>query len=309
MEHYLGVPVKKGLFVCPSFIRNDHKPTCAFYKKNNILFFKDFAGISGDCIDIVKHIFNCDYSYALQIIANDFGIIEGPMPVNPPKIAYSGNIFRESVPSTISVKAREYSDEDLSWWNSYGITIDILNRYNVRCVKSFYLNGKRFVPEHPAYGYYGGKYGGRELWRIYIPEEHKFLSNWSSFHIQGMRQLKKSDILIITKSLKDVMVLDSMGICSIAPNSENILIEKSRFDKLKLSYRNIYCFFDNDLPGVRGAKKYKRKYGIRCIFIKRKYAKDISDLVKAFPEKRSEIVSRLISVLQDNRNTEFFYIF
>jgi len=34
MEHYLGVPVKKGLFVCPSSIRKDTKPTCAFYKNN-----------------------------------------------------------------------------------------------------------------------------------------------------------------------------------------------------------------------------------------------------------------------------------
>ena len=29
MEHYLGIPVKKGLFKSP--LRRDKNPTCAFY--------------------------------------------------------------------------------------------------------------------------------------------------------------------------------------------------------------------------------------------------------------------------------------
>lgn len=44
MEHYLGVPIKKGLLKSP--LRNDNKPTCAFYrsKKSGRLIFKDFSG-------------------------------------------------------------------------------------------------------------------------------------------------------------------------------------------------------------------------------------------------------------------------
>ena len=30
MAFYLGIPVKKGLFISP--LRVDHKPTCSFYK-------------------------------------------------------------------------------------------------------------------------------------------------------------------------------------------------------------------------------------------------------------------------------------
>ena len=43
MEHYLGIPVKKGLFKSP--LRKDNHATCAFYwNKNGDLIFKDFSG-------------------------------------------------------------------------------------------------------------------------------------------------------------------------------------------------------------------------------------------------------------------------
>ena len=40
-EHYLGVPVKKGLFCSPAIIRNDSKPTCSFYKNKRGVFYQD----------------------------------------------------------------------------------------------------------------------------------------------------------------------------------------------------------------------------------------------------------------------------
>ena len=44
------------------------------------------------------------------------------------------------------------------------------------------------------------------------------------------------------------------------------------------TFDKIVLFFDNDYPGVRSANKYKKKYGCKCIFIKRKYRNDISNL-------------------------------
>lgn len=44
MEHYLGIPVRKGLFKSP--LRQDNNPTCAFYRNaSGDLIFKDFSGI------------------------------------------------------------------------------------------------------------------------------------------------------------------------------------------------------------------------------------------------------------------------
>ena len=72
------------------------------------------------------------------------------------------------------------------------------------------------------------------------------------------------------------------------------------------------CFYDNDLAGVKGAQKYKKEYNIRCIFIKRKYAKDISDLwKKSNCLQKLEIEEDLNLILKDKTvvKTKYFYIF
>lgn len=321
MEHYLGVPVKKGLFICPSFLRKDTRPTCAFYKnKNGILIFKDFAGISGDAATVVMNIFHCSYYQSLRIIANDFGLIPyTKLDTNPPKIQYSGNVLEETKHANIQIEAKDFSEKELNWWKEFGISYDILKKFRVYSVKSVFLNGNYFTgssEKTPIYGYYGGKSkNGDEFWRLYFPTKtkYRFLSNWNSSMLQGIRQLPVSgENLIITKSLKDVMTLYSIGINSVAPISETIVINKARFEKLQNSFNNIICLYDNDLAGVKGAQKYKKLYNTRCIFIKRKYAKDISDLwKKSNYVQRYEIIKDMELILQDKtiHNTKYFYIF
>ncbi len=321
MEHYLGVPVKKGLFICPSTIRKDTRPTCAFYKnsKGNLIF-KDFAGISGDVTTIVMEIFQCSYYQSLRIIANDFGLIPySKMEVNPPKMQYTKTILEETQSAIIQVELKEFSEKELNWWEEFGISLEILKKFKVFSLKSVFLNGSYFTSSSdrtPIYGYYGGKNNkNEELWRIYMPTKikYRFLSNWSSSLIQGVRQLPRTgDNLIITKSQKDVMTLYNININAIAPISETILISKNKFDKFKKSFPNIICFYDNDLAGVKGAQKYKKEYNISCIFINRKYAKDISDLWKKSNYiQRLEIEEELKSILKDKtiKKTKYFYIF
>ena len=71
MEHYLGIPVKKGLFKSP--LRKDNHATCAFYwNKGGDLIFKDFSGVfCGNFISVVMEKFQCTFPKALQIINND----------------------------------------------------------------------------------------------------------------------------------------------------------------------------------------------------------------------------------------------
>lgn len=117
MEHYLGVPVKKGLFRSP--LRKDNHPTCTFYRssKTGELLYKDFGSDhSGNCISVVMYKFNCSYGRALGIIANDFGIIEQPkMKVNAPKIKYTGNKLDTTSDSLITVEIKDFEDYELKW--------------------------------------------------------------------------------------------------------------------------------------------------------------------------------------------------
>ena len=320
MEHYLGIPVKKGLFKSP--LRKDSKPTASFFRnKKGDLIFHDFRGdFYGNFISVVMELFQCSYYKALKIIANDFGISNYKnYEKHESKIEYSGTIFKETQStSIIQVEKKEFSQKELDWWDSFGISKTTLSKYKVVSCSSIFLNGQYFTSssdKSPIFGYYGGKKDGIELWRIYMPTKKtfRFLSNWSSSIIQGSKQLIESgDYCILSKSLKDVMLLHEFNFISCAPNAESITISKSQFDKLNQKFNNIIVFFDNDLAGVQGAHRYKKQFNCRCIFIKRKYAKDISDLYKKLSSTQFWIVVDELNQIMTNReikSTKHFYAF
>lgn len=117
MEHYLGVSVKKGLLKSP--LRHDAKPTCAFYRsrKSGRLIFKDFAGFfSGDFVSVVMYKFNCSYGKALQIIANDFGIIKNKnLTINKPLIKYSNTKLDDTTDAVLQIEVKEFEQYELDW--------------------------------------------------------------------------------------------------------------------------------------------------------------------------------------------------
>ena len=115
MEHYLGLPVRKGLFKSP--LRQDNKPTCAFYRnKKGTLIFKDFRGcFQGDFVSVVMYKFSCSYRTALNIIANDFGIIKRPkLNVNPPLIKYTNAKFDDTQTAIIQVEIKDFEQYELN---------------------------------------------------------------------------------------------------------------------------------------------------------------------------------------------------
>ena len=116
IEHYLGISPKKGLFRSP--LRNDKTPTCSFYKNNKgDIIFNDFSGhFKGNCISIVMYKFNCSYSDALKIIANDFGLQSfNYIPKNEKLISYTENEFDTKKESKIQIELQNFSDYELSW--------------------------------------------------------------------------------------------------------------------------------------------------------------------------------------------------
>lgn len=319
-EHYLNIPVKKGLFCSPPLIRNDKKPTCSFYKdKRGVLRYKDFAGPTFDFVGAVMFIYNCSYYLALKTIANDFGFInDETIEKHPTSITYTGNVIKETTKAQIQVEFKNFSPKELAWWLSFGISKVTLKRFKVFSIQSIFLNGNYHSSSSdssPIYGYFGGHdVEHNELWRLYMPTKrtYRFLSNWSSSLLQGAKQLpKEGSHCIITKSFKDVMLLHEFGFISVAPTSENILISDGQFLRMFNKFsNNIVILFDNDLAGVKGAHKYKRKYGVSCVFIKRKYAKDLSDLYKKVSSTVFwDIVDELNSILINRVTTKHFYVF
>jgi hypothetical protein len=311
MEYYLHIPVKKGLFRSP--LRRDKQPTCSFYRnKSGTLIFKDFAtGQHLNIFDVVQSIFRCDYFESLRIIANDFGIVrDNALHKNPGKINLNPIKIKDKEISKIQIEVQEFTDSELKWWGKYGISKDILKRFNVYSCKHVFLNDQLFAESQqhcPIFGYYGKKYQGLELWRCYFPKRtsFRFITNWPSKKIQGYDQLpKKGKLLVITKSMKDSMCLYSCGITACAPNSENLFIPDKVLEDLKNRFENIVVLYDNDRPGLYNMAKIRKEHPeLTYIFIPKRYgSKDISDFYKDHGRKETlNLIKTFILWLKEHR--------
>ena len=311
MEYYLHIPVKKGLFRSP--LRRDKQPTCSFYRnKSGTLIFKDFAtGQHLNVFDVVQSIFKCDYFESLRIIANDFGIVrDSALRKNPGKINLNPIKIKDKEISKIQIEVQEFTDSELKWWGKYGISKDILRRFDVYSCKHVFLNDQLFAKSQqhcPIFGYYGKKYQGLELWRCYFPKRtsFRFITNWPSKKIQGYDQLpKKGKLLVITKSMKDSMCLYSCGITACAPNSENLFIPDKVLEDLKNRFKNIVVLYDNDRPGLYNMAKIRKEHPeLTYVFIPKKYgSKDISDFYRDHGRKETlNLIKTFILWLKEHR--------
>lgn len=297
MTYYLGIPVKKGLYKNP--LRRDNKVTCSFYKRQELIFHDFATGKHYNFISVVMEKFQVDYYTAIHIIATDFGLIEGQHK-KAVKIPDKIEKFTSSGPSVIGVRIKDFTEKELQWWKTFGITLDILNYYNVFSCKNVFLNNSLFTSDSTlTFGYYGGKKDDLELWRIYYSQkkEYRFLTNWPATKLQGYDQLpEKGKLLVITKSMKDCMCLYSMGINAVAPNSENLFVPDSILNQFKQRFKYIVVFYDNDLPGIHNLCKIKKKHKELIYFwIPRSSgAKDISDYHKMYGHNKT------ISFIKEN---------
>ena len=311
MEFYLHMPIKKGLFRSP--LRRDKQPTCSFYRNSSgTLIFKDFAtGQHLNVFGVVQEIFRCTYFEALRIIANDFGIIkDSNLQKNPGKINSNPTKVKNKETAKIQVEVQEFTELELKWWRKYGISREILDHFNVYSCRHVFLNDQlvgKSQQHCPIFGYYGNKLHNLELWRCYFPKrrEFRFLTNWPSKKIQGYDQLpKEGKLLVITKSMKDVMCLYSCGITACAPNSENLFVSDAILEDLKNRFKHIVVFYDSDRPGLHNMAKIRKDHPeLTYISLPKKYgSKDISDFYAEHGRKATlNLIKEFIIWLKDNR--------
>jgi hypothetical protein len=302
MSYYLGVPVKKGLFRSP--LRSDNHNTCSFFRgRSGNLYFKDFA--TGQCLTfegVVMEKYRCTYPNALKIIAKDFGYIQSSE-VKKQEIKIQPK-FEGEKETFIQVEIKDFSESELKWWNSFGVTKQTLDKYKVYSIKTVFLNGNIYAQstQHsPIYGYYFGKKENIEQWRIYMPKrkEFRFIGNVSTKTIQGYKQLPDNGkLLVITKSMKDTMLLSSLGIPAVAPNSETQFVSEKLLDEFRERFKNIVLLYDSDLTGVRFMNKIRKQYRdlIVCMIPRKYEAKDISDFYQKYGR------SKTISLIKESIN-------
>jgi 5S rRNA maturation endonuclease (ribonuclease M5) len=262
-------------------LREDKSPSFGVFvsHKTGSLLYKDMA--SGDCGDVfnfVKKYKNLStYNETFKQIREDMSIdsIVGS--------DIKANRRYEVRESHISVVRKPFTQVDKDFWGQFKITQDTLKLYKVDPIQKYLINGlvkSKYENDNPMYCY--KVFNRFKIYKPYETKLHKWRGNLSALDIFGFEQLPESgDLLIITKSLKDVMVLKELGYDAVAPSSESTIIPDVVIENLKAKFKKIVIFYDRDKTGMTFARQLSSKHKFNAIFINKKYkTKDISDLVK-----------------------------
>lgn len=266
-------------FIYNSPFREDKNPSFGIFRsrKSGKLLFKDHG--NGECGDVIKFVELytglTNYNDILNRIVTDMSI------TNNTKLKSIKQY--ESKDTVIGVVRQDWTDIDKQYWSQFGITKETLIKFNVSSIKYYLCDGivkGIYKNENPMYAY--KVYDHFKIYRPLADKYTKWRNNLAPYDIQGYEQLpKKGDLLIITKSLKDVMCLYEMGYTAISPSSESTFLTPDVIDDLKLRFKRILICFDRDISGVKNMRKISLKTGLKGFLVHKKWkAKDISDAIK-----------------------------
>ena len=281
-SYYLGSIKPKKLINSP--LRPDDKiPSFAIFPTNDgTLLFKDHGtGVAGNALKFLKLYKGINTREELE--RELLKIVKW---VNPSQTTRKAVRMAENSPSELNfgIVRQPFTEIDKQFWKQFHISMNTLKKFNVFSIKYFLCNDVVrgiYKNDNPMYAY---KVDNRfKIYRPLASKYTKWRTNLTNANIQGYAQLPPfGNLLIITKSLKDVMCLYEMGIAAVSPSSETTFIPEEVLEELKQKFKHIVILFDRDEAGVKNARQYSKQYGLDAIFVHKKFkAKDVSDAVKA----------------------------
>lgn len=272
-QSLLGITVKLNTKMVNT-LRHDTKPGCWLYEHENVILLADFADSrfhGATCITAVMIKYQCSYTRALEIIKQDF--------------SYTNQKLSLSIKSTkdfnfqLSFTKGAWNQHHKDYWSEYGISKSQLELENCYPVSSYSFNTHScpdFLQKVKVYDETTAIVVDKKI-KIYKPNSpFKFLSNFNENTIGGTNKI--IDSVIITKSVKDYMVLDNLGYSSRFIHSETSNPDLDRF----MRYNKVFVLMDNDTTGLDACKRLSSNNHFIGISIPQGYPKDISDFYKTY---------------------------
>lgn len=259
-------------------LRKDPKPSFQITEKGGALLWFDFGlgkKVRPDGLGFVQELFDVSREEAVKIVWNDFVTLR----VTLPKKKRSLNI---SLPYDLYQHA--LTQKELEYWQRHCIELPLLERFQVAGLEGLYRHGDlvwKSTDTEPAYVYNFSK----DVFKVYRPlSEDRFRGQNNGLTIEGYDQLPRSGSrLFISSSLKDSIVLTSLGYNSCNPPGEtNIKALFSKASEFNQRFDEVIVFFDNDKPGIAAAGRVAKETGWKSIVLPKNLAKDPSDVIKKF---------------------------
>lgn len=203
------------------------------------------TGDFGDIFKLIMIILKCkNKAAAVEQVKKDFLFGKGA------EIARQGIAPPKDVdPAHIKLKSRAFDHHDFQWWlERTGADEQRLQKFNVRRVQYYWMYDHQTTPSFPGDRVYSYRIGSS--YQLYFPfrdRDRRFRNDFNENHLLGYNQLQyKSDTLIITKSMKDIVTLDTLGFEAVSPRGEHTPIPQKFLDDLWQRYKYIFTLFDND---------------------------------------------------------------
>ncbi len=303
--HYIGKDVQRKLFSNP--FRQDTSPSCRLYynkRHGGIWVMIDYGASewSGDCFNFAGRIHNLDpnteFRELLKVIDKEMDLFimsdkpSGYHPIVLPAPPAAG----PDTPIDFKSTYQSFRHHEVSYWSRYGITLDILERYEVRSLRKCQF----FPPDKPSYTYFSTylkpMYGytfnqgtGIKIYRPFSNVRFLYAGHLPKPYIFGWNQLPSSgQYLFITGGEKDVMTLAVRGFAAVAFNSESAKIPEDIMYALSQRFEHIIFLYDCDNTGLRESavrlQEFSESYVVNRLVLPldgTKTSKDISDYFRS----------------------------
>lgn len=238
----------------PSFgvFKSKFHPMCEYMWKDQ------GKGWHGDIFELVARLYRVSRAVAKEKIESDLGLTTNILDL--PRIATA--IPKPGVSFRIRIKSRPFNEKDLRYFGTFGIELPVLKYYNVTAVAFYWTFLEQAEPRFPRTPCYAYRiWDHYKLYNPYEQADFKFRNDYDERHLEGYCQLRfNSDLLIITKALKDVMMFRAMGYEAVAPRGEHTMIPENFINMFKSRYKYIIVIMDND--GKNKAPEYQKLYDI-----------------------------------------------
>lgn len=297
-----GVQLKRS-FKSP--LRKDENPSASlFVATDGRILLKDFQLGTYNIWQFLQSIYGLTFIEALRVVDNDFnlGLSSKPM-FERPTMEYIGIPSDDRIEireeTKLPVKKRAWNKADEKYWGQFGLKTDFLQNHKIVPLQNYWVNDNLvywYTPYDPAYSIEFGK-GIRKIYRPFA-KRFKWVTNAKTCNVQGDEFLAKTgDILVITKSYKDVLLLKTLGFNSIASQSESVFIPEAIIEDYKKRFQQIYLLWDNDITGMKYGEKFSTLYDFMPIFVPGDSGtKDISDYYRMYGQQKTrELLNHLIN--------------
>lgn len=279
-------------------LRADSKSDCSYFFTNKLLF-RDFAlGVTYDCFNVVMTYYNITFQQSLHQILKDFNL--NNIEIKNIKIE-NQNQKKEIIKqlTTIKIKKENWNNKNSQYWKNYYFKKSTIDLFNITPISHYWVNDRIFFCENTYSYYHGFDLVHRRTILNTKSKDFKWIKNLDSSIIQGINNIDyKKDLLIITKSYKDILVYYEYGINAIAPNSESTFLNLDIINNLKTKFKKIILQFDADTPNaITNCVNHSNYYQIPYVTIPKELnIKDISDCRKLLGvEQTNKIIKHIIN--------------